>query len=106
MPWAVYLADGRGRYQLLGSDLDAARGPVVEDVAELCALLAAAEIVPLACAPGPGGWRLWARLATPRRPDWWRSWLPGWGRLPPSLGYGEVTLRTPGRPARLSDSTR
>lgn len=84
MPWAVYLADGRGRYQLLGSDLDAARGPVVEDVAELCALLAAAEIAPLACAP--------ERLVRVGEAD--------------DAGYGEVALRIPGRPAWLPVSVR
>ena len=65
-PWAIHLADDRGRYQLLGFDLDAKRGPAATDVQRLRELLTRAGLPHVVCASGPGGGRhVWAALAEP-----------------------------------------
>lgn len=65
-PWAIHLADDRGRYRLLGFDLDAKRGPAATDVARLRELLTRAALPHVVCASGPGGGRhVWAALAEP-----------------------------------------
>lgn len=64
-PWAMYLADDRGRYRFLPFDLDAT-GPVREDLAVLTRLLTDAGIPHLVAASGPGGGRhVWVGLAVP-----------------------------------------
>lgn len=65
-PWAIHLADDRGRYRLLGFDLDAKRGPAATDVARLRELLTRAGLPHVVCVSGPGGGRhVWAALAEP-----------------------------------------
>ena len=64
LPYAVYLADRAGRFHLLAFDLDAARGPVIEDLAQLRGWLHAAGIPHLVARSGPGGGRhVWAAIA-------------------------------------------
>jgi len=65
-PWAIHLADDRGRYRLLGFDLDAKRGPATTDVQRLRELLTRAGLPHVVCVSGPGGGRhVWAALAEP-----------------------------------------
>ena len=65
-PWAIHLADDRGRYRLLGFDLDAKRGPAAADVQRLRELLTRAGMPHVVCVSGPGGGRhVWAALAEP-----------------------------------------
>lgn len=64
LPYAVYLADRAGRFRLLAFDLDAARGPVGEDQAQLTAWLGAAGIPYLLARSGPGGGHhVWVAIA-------------------------------------------
>lgn len=66
LPWAIHLADDRGRYRLLGFDLDAKRGPAATDVERLRELLTRAGLPHVVCVSGPGGGRhVWAALAEP-----------------------------------------
>lgn len=67
-PHALYLADKRGRFRLLGFDFDdhnSEHHPQV-DAAALQALLEIAGVPHLVCSSGPGsGIHIWVRLATP-----------------------------------------
>ena len=64
VPYAVHLTDNRGRYTLLGFDLDTRHGPVAADLARLHALLDRARLPHVTCASGPGGGRhVWVALA-------------------------------------------
>ncbi len=65
-PWAIHLTDDRGRYRLLGFDLDGKRGPAATDVERLRGLLTRAGLPHVVCVSGPGGGRhVWAALAEP-----------------------------------------
>ncbi len=61
------MADHAGRYHLLGFDLDAGHGPVLEDLPVLLDLLRRAGVPsPVVCQSGPhGGHHVWVRLARP-----------------------------------------
>ncbi|NQX29823.1 hypothetical protein HQQ81_20950 [Microbacteriaceae bacterium VKM Ac-2854] len=67
-PWAVYLADGEGRFRLLCFDLDAksagAAAAAERDAAAIADLLAGAGLDAVVCASGPtGGRHVWTALA-------------------------------------------
>jgi hypothetical protein len=66
LPYALHLADDRGRYRLLGFDLDVHKGPVAADLDRLRTLLKRAGLPHVVCASGPGGGRhVWVALAEP-----------------------------------------
>lgn len=67
-PHALYLADERQRFHLLGFDFDAHQDGLLPkvDAAALQAILTAANIPHLACTSGPGeGVHVWVRLSAP-----------------------------------------
>ncbi len=107
-PYALYLADRAGGYRLLGFDLDASRGPVGEDLAELRALLTRAGLGRhLVCASGPGGGRhVWVALATPAPAPLVAAVARGLACRLPTLDVAPLTnpatgcLRPPGAPHR------
>ncbi len=62
-PYALYLTDRAGRYRLLAFDLDASKGPVAEDLAQLRGWLRDASIPHLVARSGPSGGRhVWVGL--------------------------------------------
>ena len=62
-PVALHLAGRNGRYTLLAWDLDASRGPVAEDLNQLCDWLSTVRIEHVVCASGPSGGRhVWVAL--------------------------------------------
>jgi len=109
-PHALYLADERQRFHLLGFDFDAHHDGLFPqvDAAAFQALLTAANISHLACASGPGGGvHVWVRLSTPaaaaavrRLAKTLDAAFPSFDPTPllnPSTGC----LRAPGSPHRL-----
>jgi hypothetical protein len=107
-PYAVYLADSRRRYRLLGFDLDADHGPVAADVDELRRLLRRAGMgAHVVCASGPGGGRhVWVGLALPVPAEKVDVLARALAARLPSLDISPLTnpvtgcLRPPGAPHR------
>lgn len=106
-PYAIHLADARGRYRLLGFDFDVKRGPVTSDVARLRELLTRAGLPHVVCASGSvGGRHVWVALADPVGPDTAKRIAIGLGKLLPTYDPTPLTnprtgaLRPPGAPHR------
>ncbi len=114
VPYAVYLTDVGGRFRLLGFDLDATRGPVGEDLAELRSLLERAGLGRhVVCASGPGGGRhVWVALAQPVPPADVAAVADQLARRLPTLDKSPLTnpatgaLRPPGAPHRCGGVSR
>ncbi|GGM16036.1 hypothetical protein GCM10011594_40060 [Nakamurella endophytica] len=108
VPWAVYLTDARGRFRLLGFDLDAKAGPVESDLARLRQLLGRAGVPHVVCRSGPGGGRhVWAAVGEPVPAPVVARLARGLRQLLPSLDVSALlnpatgALRPPGAPHRL-----
>lgn len=92
LPYALHLADDRGRYRLLGFDLDTKAGPVAADLARLRTLLTRAGMPHVVCASGPGGGRhVWVALAEPVGAVVVAGIARGLARLLPSLDISPLT---------------
>ncbi len=112
-PYAVHLTDNRGRYTLLGFDLDTRHGPVTADLARLHALLDRARLPHVTCASGPGGGRhVWVALAEPVTAVVVAGIAHGLARMLPSLDTAPLlntrtgALRPPGAPHRSGGTSQ
>ncbi|HEY5117000.1 MAG TPA: hypothetical protein VIJ00_15875, partial [Nakamurella sp.] len=112
-PYAVHLTDTRGRYTLLGFDLDTRHGPVAADLARLHALLDRARLPHVTCASGPGGGRhVWVALAEPVTAAVVAGIAHGLARMLPSLDTAPLlntrtgALRPPGAPHRSGGTSQ
>ena len=108
-PYAVYLADRAGRFRLLAFDLDASRGPVAEDLAQLRGWLHTTGIPHLVARSGPGGGRhVWMAVAGGAGAGQVASLARALAaRLPtldpaPLLNPATGCVRPPGAPHRVS----
>lgn len=110
LPWAVHLADVRGRFQLLCFDLDGKTPEAVEQVqrdgALLVGLLGEARMEPVVCASGGGGLHVWVALAEGVEAGLVASLARLVKHLCPSLDVAPLTnkdtgcVRPPGAPHR------
>lgn len=108
-PHALYLADDRQRFHLLGFDFDAHHEGLLPrvDAAALQAFLTTAGVPHLVCASGPGeGVHVWVRLSTPataaavhRLATRLAGALPSFDPTP-LLNPATGCLRAPGSPHR------
>ena len=112
-PYAVHLTDNRGRYTLLGFDLDTRHGPVTADLARLHALLDRARLPHVTCASGPGGGRhVWVALAEPVTAVVVAGIARGLAGMLPSLDTAPLlnprtgALRPPGAPHRSGGTSQ
>lgn len=108
-PHALYLADERKRFHLLGFDFDAHHDGLLPrvDAAAFQAALTAANLSHLACASGPGdGVHVWVRLSAPAAASAVRRLAETLGAAFPSfdptplLNPATGCLRAPGSPHR------
>src|SRR5699024_6117741 len=111
LPWAVHLADVRGRFQLLCFDLDGktpeAAEQVQRDGALLVGLLGEARMEHVVCASGGGGLHVWVALAVGVEAGLVVSLARLVKHLCPSLDVAPLTnkdtgcVRPPGAPHRF-----
>ena len=105
-PYALHLADRRGRVWLVGADFDSKRGDSHADATHLSEWLAVRDIPHLLCASGGGGHHLWLRLRSPipadRARDLARRLADRYPSFDPTPMSNPRTgcLRAPGSPHR------